>query len=161
MAEPENPQFSEHEREFLDREASHFFQAELNHEQRASWLLGLASGLLALVLAAVVGSREGKIGAGGFGLLVGSASALVVCMVLALVALWPVSGHSADLWNPFRRLRDRTAPRHRLTVVDLSRRHYTAHRLRAEVKATRVARALLLLLAGLVLAFAGLLRSVS
>lgn len=155
---------------FLVSEADHFFRGELAHEQRASWLLALASGLL-LALWRLMGShgfREYHDLA--FGLLLATFASLTLVVALSLWALWPLAGgkHPRQL-EPWGSDRDR-GPMSSKGLPPVPKRlagpvgptlwnHYLAHRRRAEVKGRRVVRINIALFISLFLGAAGVIAS--
>ncbi len=60
IAAVQNVADDENGRKLLQQEADHFFQAELYHDQRASWLLALASALLTVTLGVLLAINEGS-----------------------------------------------------------------------------------------------------
>lgn len=137
----------------LQQEADHYFTAEVQQEQRASWLLALSLGYLAILhqstdpnspsLSLFRQSLWHTLGILG---LVGS-------MLLAVVAIWPLHGANGKPVSPF--WRPGTQPQTHAVTLEVIRRHYCSHRYRAELKARRVAWALILLVAGALCSIAG------
>ena len=158
---------TEDQMSFLITESEHFFRGELAHEQRASWLLGLASGLL-LALWRLLGSASfQEAGNLAFGLLLTTFITLSCAIGLSLWALWPLAGgkHPRQL-EPWGRDRDNRQPRRGLPPVPKRLRgpigptlwnHYLGHRRRAEVKGRRVVRINIALFVSLFLGSAGIL----
>lgn len=134
-------------REFLNREADHFFQAEIQHENRANWILVIASGALYLFLSQVSPVSASSIETASRWLLIaGSLMASISCL-LACVAIWPLEGARAR-WGGIRRT---SAPRAPNLSGDFALRHYLAHRSRASVRARQVSRAIVALVIALLL----------
>jgi hypothetical protein len=137
----------------LRQEADHFFQAELYHDQRASWLLALASGLLTVVLGAMLAVNDGKLAKSGRPLMIIAAACFGAAIVLGLFTLWPISGRAGHLWNPFKRRGSHVGS----GVCDLTvESHYHAHRQRAASKANRIVLVIICLMAGVLSALGGI-----
>jgi hypothetical protein len=141
----------------LKQETDHFFQAELHHDQRASWLLGLASGLLTAVLGVLVVMNDRRLATSGRELMIWSAGAFGVSILLSLLALWPLAGQNGRLWNPFNsRARRGEEKAHKPFTVES---HYAAHRLRARYKANRIVYVIVSLIIGVTLGVSGVTMS--
>lgn len=140
----------------LRQEADHFFQAELYHDQRASWLLALASGLLTLVLGALLAMNDGKLAKGGRSFIIIAATSFGIAILFALFALWPISGRTGRLWNPLRKHSSRQESCGLGLTVQA---HYEAHRLRAAIKANRIVLVIVALVAGVAFGLCGILMS--
>jgi hypothetical protein len=137
----------------LKQETDHFFQAELYHDQRASWLLALASALLTIVLGVLLAISDGKLSARGRPLLILATASFSGAILSGLFALWPLAGRDGTLWMPIGRPE---SPRG-LCLGDLTpETHYQAHRRRAGRKANRIVCVLVWLLLGVLLALAGM-----
>jgi hypothetical protein len=132
--------------EFLKVEVEHFYKAETQGEQRASWLLTIAFGGLVLVLNFFLGSSQAENMRVSTHLLFTLCAAfLFIAIILALWAIWPLRGRGGVLQPPFG---SGFGPR--MTVppggsADLWVKQYAAHRTRAEKKAVRVVWTILLL----------------
>ncbi len=83
--------------DFLKLESEHFFKAELQCEQRASWLLTLALGAAVLAVSGFSGIADGKLSAAAFPFLSLTTAMLFGAMLAALLALWPLSGSRGTL----------------------------------------------------------------
>ncbi|GAB4569725.1 MAG: hypothetical protein Tsb0020_24000 [Haliangiales bacterium] len=132
---------------FLDREAEHFFQGEMAHERRASWLLALASGLLLELSRLASSDYVDTISRPSLIFLMFTLGALVLSVALALWALWPLGGGvRPSLLRPWRRASSWDEPgtmppipaRFRASATALTWGHYVSHRRRAAVKGRRV-----------------------
>ncbi len=132
---------------FLDREAEHFFQGEMAHERRASWLLALASGLLLALSRLATSDYVDTISRPSLIFLMLTLGALVLSVALALWALWPLGGGvRPSLLRPWRRASSWDEPgtmppipaRFRVSATALTWSHYVSHRRRAAVKGRRV-----------------------
>jgi hypothetical protein len=144
---------SDEQVEFLKVEVEHFYKAETQSEQRASWLLTVAFGGLALVLNSFPASPGRQINPRAIPILIASASFLFCAVASALFAVWPLQGRRGRLQRPYTRssiqvgsLLPAAAP------IDFWSQQYAAHRLRAEKKAARVVVTLLLLELGVAIA---------
>lgn len=155
-------QAGEPDLDLLRVESEHYFQAELGHDQRASWLLGLVCALIAVVLTLLQAGRKQELAAVAEPWLVASLVLLIGSLAVTVWSLWPLAGRNAALWRPWRRLRPvpESAPA-LASDPDRWRRHYWAHRRRAERKARRLAWAMLLLLAALLLVSVGIFAGLS
>ncbi|WP_141699230.1 hypothetical protein [Candidatus Thiosymbion oneisti] len=139
--------------EHLQRETEHYYQAELQHDQRASWIMGVAGVLLVFVLQALGGPSPGMWHEAE-GWMWTCTLFLMLTVVLAVVSMWPLAGHEGRQWRPFVMPPGQT----RKYVGDerpVACRHCDAHRRRAEKHAMWVMYTLLLLLAALLCAFIG------
>ena len=171
------PELTAEQLEFFEREADHFFRGEMAHEQRAAWLLALASALLVAVwrmLSSAYGEHMPRL---AFALMIATLLALVTAVALSLWALWPLGGgKKPGLLRPWRNRHsslDRTdgtyqthpsgipplPRRFRVPIGDLVWYHYIAHRRRAEVKGRRVVEVTVALFVALFLGTAGILTS--
>jgi hypothetical protein len=140
-------------RALLQQETEHYFQAELYHDQRASWLLTLSTALLTIVLGALIAINENKLGKAGQVLFTIAGATFGVSILLSLFALWPLAGRNAKCWKPFASACD--------VVREQSiEEHYLAHRRRAARKADRIVLVLISLIVGMILFFAGALLSI-
>jgi hypothetical protein len=139
--------------DLLRQEADHFFQAELYHDQRASWLLALASGLLAVALGVILSMNEGKFAKSGRPLMIIAAASFTAAILMGLVTLWPISGRAGRLWNPFRKQVSRSASGVRHLTAES---HYEAHRLRAASKANRIVWVIICLTLGILIGLCGI-----
>lgn len=136
----------------LRQESDHYFQAELYHDQRASWLLALASGLLTVILGALLAVNEGKLGKSGRPLMMVAAACFGASILLGLFTLWPISGRDGRLWNPLKKSNGRVAN----AVGNLTAEsHYVAHKQRAASKASRIVYVIVSLMAGVLLGLCG------
>lgn len=133
--------------DFLKLESEHFYKAELQCEQRASWLLTVAFGALAVVLNAFEGVSDGKLRPSIAPFLSLTALLLFTTISTALLAIWPISGRRGRL-HGLKASPDRMPPAN-TEALALWSEHYLAHRRRAEVKAARITvTVLILFLAG-------------
>src|SRR5260370_34662332 len=87
----------ENGRKLLQQEADHFFQAELYHDQRASWLLALASALLTVTLGVLLAINEGKLDKSGRPLIMLAAGSFAGGILFGLFALWPLAGRDGTI----------------------------------------------------------------
>ena len=147
---------SEH-RAYLQQETEHFYRSELAHEQRASWLLALASGLLLALWRIMAGSDVQAVHPAVAISMLAHLGSLATAVLLSIWALWPLGGGlKPGVLGPMRRKRARsqlqdsasTAPPSmpeylRGPIDPIVWRHYTSHRRRAELKGRRVVRATL------------------
>ena len=133
--------------EYLKAEAEHFYRSEIHSEQRASWLLTIASGTEALVLNAFVLIRDGKLHERIRPLLFVCSVLLFITIGLALLALWPLAGGRPQLARPWQA--SAALPIKRVDACAPWEDHYLAHRRRAEQKVLRVVWTLLFLLLGI------------
>ena len=145
--------------EHLRSESDHFLQAELGHDQRASWLLGLNSALLIAILAMFVASPTALRTVQLERAYMASAWMFGFSILACVYALWPMVGHKGSLLLPWTRVPTDTQSRDfaSRSADDLILNHYWAHRSRAETKARRILVAMLLLLGALVSAASVLL----
>lgn len=154
---------------FLDREADHFFQGEMAHERRASWLLALASGLMLALWRLLSADQAQRLSAPALGSLLAALAALAVTVGLCLWALWPLGGGlRPGLLSPWRRRSSWDVPGELPPMPERLRRapgmlawnHYVGHRRRAEIKGRRVVWITLALSVALAAGTAGILLSV-
>ena len=155
--------------EFFEREADHFFRGELAHEQRAAWLLALASALLVAQWRAIGPAGTSSMTTLSFVLMVGTMLALVVSVGLSLWALWPLGGgRNPGLLRPWKSRHSSHDPsasgstpilpeRYRVSASELIWSHYMAHRRRAEIKGRRVVCVTISLFVALLVGAAGIL----
>jgi hypothetical protein len=132
--------------DFLKVEIEHFYQAEVHSEQRASWLLTIAFGSLALTLNWASTGPPHNLAPATTAILAASIIFLCCAVAMALLALWPLQGRRGVLQSPARGQYLDLPLR---TPMDLWMQQYSAHRIRAARKAVRVVWALLFLGAGM------------
>ena len=152
---------------FLVAESDHFFRGELAHEQRASWLLALAAGLLLALWRLMITDAFRESSDLAFGLILATFGSLTVAIALSLWALWPLAGgKNPRQLEPWGRDRDQAERADGLPLVPARLagpvgptlwNHYLAHRRRAEVKGRRVVRINIALFIALLLGAAGIL----
>ena len=141
---------------WLGQEADHFFQAEMYHDQRASWLIALATGLLTLVLGSLVAISDGKLKPAGRTWLILSLIFLGAAVLLGLISLWPRAGREGTFWIPFRFTRRHRAYRQQRGYSEGSEEaHVRAHQLRAAKKADWIVLLISSLFLGVLFALAG------
>ncbi len=145
------------------RETDHYFQGEMQHDQRSSWLLTTSAVLIALVVSSNSFARNTN-PLITF-LLIGALGAFVVSAFIAVATLLPLRG--TRLWKDFtgqsyRRARNLTAYqlleerfRHNQFSYDQYDKriehHFRSHYLRASAKAYGVIWSSLILIVGIVL----------
>ena len=130
-------------------ELDHFYRAELQCEQRASWLLTISFGVLALVFNAFAGIGEHKYKPEIQPWLVVCVVLLFVTIAAALLTLWPLAGWEGKLQPPFTPGGGSGEPpaQSRIAITTWAR-HYGAHRIRAARKTNRVVVTLVFLTLG-------------
>ena len=157
---------------FLITEADHFFRGELAHEQRASWLLALASGLTLALWRVMTMPAFQEASDLAFFLFMATLGCLSVAIALSLWALWPLAGGKHPrMLEPWGRDRDRIAASAHIGLPRVPARlagpigptlwnHYLGHRRRAEVKGRRVVRINIMLFTSLFLGVASILATI-
>jgi hypothetical protein len=154
------PASSSEQIDFLKVEIEHFYKAEIHSEQRASWLLTIAFGCLALVLNSFFAASERRLNVRASPILAASAAFLFCAVAMALLALWPLRGRRGALQSPFsksgwgRHIVLPSGP-----AIDLWAQQYSAHRIRAAKKAVRVVWTLLFLCLGVATGGLAILRN--
>ena len=136
-------------REILKIEAEHFYTSEFHSEQRASWLLTIAFGMLAAVLSAFVQVYDKKINARAEPALIACAICLFLAILSALWAIWPLQGSQGRLSRAWRKASSKGSTPSGSGIAWWER-HYAGHRRRAEIKVVRVVWTLTFLLAAVV-----------
>jgi hypothetical protein len=132
--------------DFLKIEIEHFYKAEIQSEQRASWLLTIAVVGLGLLLNSFLSGSDRRLNGGTPQLLTACTVFLFCAVALALLAIWPLRGRRGVLQSPFNRNRpSRPLVPQSGPALDTWTQQYTAHRVRATKKAVRVVWTLLFL----------------
>jgi hypothetical protein len=137
--------------EFMVQETDHYFQAELGHDQRASWLLALDSALLIGLSGCLISIRNGEMKLQALPWFQAALVVVAVSLIFVVLSLWPLAGRKASFW-PLRFTSKRPSQNERSFGSDWVRIHYAAHRFRASKKATICAWAVLTLIFGICLA---------
>jgi hypothetical protein len=145
--------------DYLKLEVEHYYRAELHCEQRASWVLTISFGALALTVNSFIGITEGKVNAT-------AAPALYMCMALflcatvsALITVWPIRGRRGALCYPFSGLGAMNLPGRNANLVDLWCSEYSAHRMRSRIKTRRMVWTIVYLSGGIVVGSFALLKN--
>jgi hypothetical protein len=151
--------------EEIVRETDHYYQGEMQHDQRASWLLATSAVLIALVVSSDSFSATNT-NPPISDLLVGALSAFAVSAFIAVVTLLPLRG--TWFWRDFTGKSHRHARRltahqlveekfrhnNQLSCDQYEKRiehHFRSHYLRASSKAYGVIWSSLILIVGIVL----------
>jgi hypothetical protein len=140
--------------EYLKQETEHYYKAELQHEQRANWLL-----VTAIALSGFVGNRSiehwASLGSGVQMLFITGMFFLAISVIASIIAMWPLTGRRGRLASPasWQSLRQLDLPENATAVLV---RHCEAHRLRAVVRARQVIWALIAFTLGFVTLVLGL-----
>lgn len=140
--------------EYLKQEIEHYYNAELQHEQRANWLMVTTIALVGFAGNKFIEEWESLNCYAQIFFLAGMLL-LAISVMASIVAIWPLVGRKGRLvWYPSRR----TLPPMKLpddTAAALVQ-HCEAHRLRAVVRARQVIWALIPFVLGLIVLALGL-----
>ena len=124
--------------DYLKLEIDHFYQSELYSEQRASWLLTISFGALAVDLNGFIAISERKINAATGPYLILCAICLIGSISCSLLTLWPLGGRLGSLYSPFAKSPSKPVPSQTGCFTQLWIDQYLAHRRRAHIKSKRV-----------------------
>jgi amino acid permease len=143
-------------------ETQHYYDAELAHDQRASWLLALSSGLLYAVISLITSIKKGELADNYnnfiywliFSLCFFSASGISF-----IISLWPLAGKNGNFW-----LHIKTQQKISTKIEDMKSYswiidHYVAHRNRSIKKANTIIWGAVFLVIGLLLLVGFFIRS--
>jgi hypothetical protein len=124
--------------DYLKLEIEHFYRAELYSEQRASWLLTISFGALAVNLNGFVAISQHTVNPATRPYLIVCAVFLFASILCSLGTLWPLRGRRGSLYSPFAVAPAKPVPSQTSRPAELWSDQYVAHRLRAHIKSVRV-----------------------
>jgi len=141
--------------QILIQETDHFLQAELGHDQRASWILALCSGILFTVASYIISIKKGDINDFNIIWLQLSMLFLSVAILIIVLALWPLAGKKGKFWRLSHKVSG-TNERKQFSM-EWYWEHYTSHRLRAKKKANLIVWGMSCFLIGFLFAILGII----
>ena len=160
LQEEQQESLTEAETQYLLQETDHFFQAELGHDQRASWLLALCSAIILAIANYTLGSSNtGEINPHAFCWFQISLIFLSISIIFTILSLWPLAGKQGKLWNTFYKSSNTNGNQNYLPE-DWIWQHYHAHRHRTKKKANFIILGILFLLPGFISALLGIIMSI-
>ena len=140
--------------EHLYHEADHFFKAELASEQRGSWLLALnvalAAALISLLVVKWTNLPTSMLNIYRVLVIIVFGLVCYSCWV-ALLTVVPLWGRNGGEWGKTKKnWSDSLDPDRLSNPTSLAWKHYVRHRIRSEIKADRIQRAIRLSIAAIV-----------